>query len=160
MATMNYQLEVWPNNKIPVPNYEPTSDITSKSLSVFLSKMRVGLVDLNVALAAIPGSYVKWGVDFSRSGARQRWFVLPPYDLGCPCSHHDDYYKILKDLAQIDEPITESYDMCDVNDMGYCPSPEFDTTPAPPPNPYQDEGGAAIFGSGVLPPVPPWMLNQ
>lgn len=158
--TINLQLEVIAQGKIVVPGCEPTSALSSLTLSSYLAESGCGsaLVDLQNALDAIPGSYVKYGVNFGKGGYRQSWFVLPPIDTDCPCAEHPDYYDILRSLANEEMPLEEKYDACDMIGMGYCPSPDFDSIPEPPRNPYKEEG---IFpaGAGVLPPVPPWGLS-
>lgn len=156
--TISLQLEVWPNNKVLVPGCEPTSALSSRVLSAYLAKHGCGsaLVDLSVALAAIPGSTVKLGANFNRGRTRQKWFVLPPYKPDCPCSAIPDYYKILKSLADTELPVEESYDKCDINGMGYCPHPEFKLAEPPPVDPYKPEGSFPGEG-GVLPPLPSWM---
>jgi hypothetical protein len=157
MKQIRLQLEILANNKILVPGCEPTSALSSNKLSSWLAESGCGsaLVDLDLALEAIPGSYVKMGLNFSRGNRRQKWFVLPGIDPGCPCSSYDDYYSILKDLAGeevIEKPV---FDSCDTIGMGFCPSPDFDTTLPPPPDPYKEEGSFPA-DAGVLPPIPPW----
>jgi hypothetical protein len=154
---LTYQLEVTPTRKVLVPGCEPTSALSSTKLSSWLAETGCGnaLVDLDAALEEIPGSYVKIGNNFGRGNMRQKWFVLPGIDLNCPCQSYDDYYQILRDLAGEEEENVETFDSCDVVGMGYCPSPDFDQTLPPPPDPYQEEG--EFPGDvGVLPPIPPW----
>jgi hypothetical protein len=152
-----WQLEVMPGNKILVPGYEPTSGLSSKTLGAYLAREGVStpLVDLQTALAAIPGSFVKFGFNFNRGGFRQKWFVLPPLSPSCPCNKYPDYYKILKSLATAELPVEEKFDMCDINGMGYCPHPEFNLAAPVEPDPYQPEGSFPA-GGGVLPPLPAW----
>lgn len=154
------QLEVLANNKILVPGCEPTSSLSSATLSIYLSKHRCGnaLVDLNNALEAIPGSYVKYGANFNRGNRRQKWFVLPPVGVDCPCETYTDWYEILRKLANEELPVEEKYDACDTIGMGYCPSPDFKDIQAPPHDPYREEG-AFPPGVGVLPRVPPWGID-
>jgi hypothetical protein len=155
--TISWQLEVRPGNKVLVPGAEPTSALSSRALSAYLAKHGFGsaLVDLEVALAAIPGSFVKFGSNFNRGAYRQKWFVLPPYTPNCPCLKYDDYYKILKGLANEELPVEESFDKCDINGMGYCPHPDFQLQEPPPTDPYKTEGSFPAEG-GVLPPLPAW----
>lgn len=157
---ITYQLEILGNNKIIIPGCEPSSSITSKTLNAYLALHCCGsaTIDLSVALAVIPGSYIKFGVNYNKRGIRQRWFVLPPITPECPCKSYDDYYKILKDSAVVDYPIEDKYDSCNTLDMGYCPHPDFKLEKAPEQNPYQPEGSFPI-GGGVLPPIPPWMQH-
>lgn len=159
-TTISWQLEVISGNKVLVPGCEPTSALSSTALSSYLAEAGCGnaIVDLQDALDAIPGSYVKLGYNFNRGNMRQKWLVLPPVDTDCPCDQYPDYYNILRELANEELPVEESYDSCDIIGMGYCPSPDFDEIPAPPPDPYQPEGTFPA-GVGVLPPVPPWALG-
>lgn len=153
------QLEVLPNRKILVPGCEPSSALSSRVLASYLAINGCGnaLVDLDIALANIPGSTVKLGSNFNR-GVRQQWFVLPPKDTDCPCADYTDWYDVLRSLADSELPVEESFDQCDVNGMGYCPSPGFEDELPPPYNPYKTEGSFPA-GVGVLPPVPPWGLS-
>lgn len=155
--TISHQLEVIPGNKVLVPGCEPTSALSSTKLSSYLAESGCGnaLVDLEEALAAIPGSYVKFGANFNRGNMRQKWFVLPPIDTDCPCDEYEDYYDILRDLANEELPVEENYDACDVIGQGFCPSPDFEDIEPPPTSPYKSEGEFPA-GVGVLPPVPPW----
>lgn len=158
--SISYQLEILGTNKIIVPGCEPSSTITSKTLNAYLALHCCGsaTVDLAVALSVIPGSYIKFGVNYYKSGVRQRWFVLPPITPQCPCKSHDDYYKILRDAATNDYPIEEKFDSCNIVGMGFCPHPDFKLTEPPEPDPYQTEGSFPISG-GILPPLPPWMQH-
>lgn len=155
--TIAWQLEVLPNQKILVPGCEPTSALSSRTLSAYLARHGCGsaLVDVHVALAAIPGSFLKSGANYNRGGFRQQWFVLPPLKPYCPCEPYPDYYKILRGLASTELPVEESYDKCDINGMGYCPHPDFKLAPRPPVDPYKPEGSFPGQG-GVLPPLPDW----
>lgn len=159
-TTFNHQLEVISGNKVLVPGCEPTSALSSLALSSYLAEAGCGnaIVDLQDALDVIPGSFVKLGANFNRGNMRQKWLVLPPIDVDCPCDQYPDYYQILRDLANDELPIEEKFDACDVIGMGFCPSPDFDQVPAPPPDPYKEEGSFPA-GVGVLPPVPPWALG-
>lgn len=161
IITQQIQLEVSPNNKIIVPGCEPTSSLSSRTLSAYMASgnhCRNALVDLQDALQAIPGSYIKYGANFNK-GVRQRWLVLPSTNYDCPCENRIDYYEILRNLPGAEMPIDEQYDKCDISGMGYCPSPEFDQAVAPTPSPYVSEGSFPL-GGGVLPPIPPWVNNQ
>jgi hypothetical protein len=161
MTAISYslQLEIKGINKILVPGCEPSSSMSSRTLAAYMATgqgCKNALVDLNIALQAIPGSYVKLGNNFNK-GIRQKWFVLPPIELGCPCLSHDDYYNILRNLPGTELPVEEEFDKCDIIGMGYCPSPDFNDVPAPPTSTYNPEGSFPVVG-GVLPPVPPWAL--
>lgn len=156
--SIHLQLEIRADNKIMVPGCEPSSALSSRTLSAYMTRYGCGaaIVDLDVALAAIPGSYVKYGNNFN-IGRSLKWFVLPAIDISCPCNKYPDYYRILKDIATIELPEESSYDSCNVNSMGHCPSPDFRTIPEPPPSPYRPEGYFPS-GAGVLPPAPPWAI--
>ena len=159
--TYAYQLEVRGKNKVLVPGCEPTSALTSRALSAYMAAGKAcknALVDLNLALAAIPGSYVKYGINFNR-GIRQKWYVLPSVSVVCPCESVVNYYDILRKLPGTELPIEETYDKCDIIGMGYCPSPDFVNNDAPAADPYVGEGTFPA-GGGVLGPVPPWALNS
>lgn len=137
--TISHQLEVTPGNKILVPGCEPTSALTSDTLNR-LQDCNAAIVDVYVALNAIPGSYLKFGHNFNRGNTRQKWFVLPPIDPSCPCVKYDDYYAILKEVAEPADEDDTDFSACEVVDQGFCPSPEFALTPAPLDDPYVDEG--------------------
>jgi len=160
MINIHLQLELISANKIVVPGCEPTSALSSTALSSYLAESGCGnaLVELEDALEAIPGSYVKFGANFNRGNMRQTWYVLPAIDTDCPCEEYPDYYEILRSLANEELPLEEDYDACDTIGMGYCPSPDFKDIEAPPRDPYQEEGDFPA-GGGVLPPVPPWGLS-
>jgi hypothetical protein len=158
--TFAHQLDVIAGNRVQVPGCEPTSALSSTALSSYLAESGCGnaLVDLQDALDTIPGSYVKYGSNYNRGGFRQQWLVLPPIDVDCPCAEYDDYYAILRELANDETPEAENYDACDVIGQGFCPSPDFDEILPPPKSPYQEEKTFPA-GAGVLPPVPPWGLS-
>lgn len=157
MIQINHQLEILANNKIQVPGCEPTSALSSNLLSSWLAELGCNnaLVDVNLALAAIPGSYVKIGSNYNVGNRRQKWFVLPPIGTDCPCQSYEDFYEILRGISDTEELAEESLENCGVNDMGYCPSPEFDEFYKPPASTYKQEGTFPA-GVGVLPPIPPW----
>lgn len=159
--TLSLHLEVLAGNKVMVPGCEPTSALTSVKLSSWLQELGCGsaLVDVQEALEAIPGSYLKFGTNFNRGNFRQRWLVLPAKGLGCPCDEVVDYYAILRSLARPPSEVTESYAACDVIGMGYCPSPDFDSIPESEPDPYMPEH-TFPGQAGVLPPIPPWGLTR
>lgn len=159
MATINLQLEIKGQNKVLVPGCEPTSSLSSRTLSAYMAAgegCKNALIDVKLVLEAIPGSYIKYGYNFNK-GVRQKWLVLPPIPLGCPCPTPVDYYDILRNLPGTELPIEEEYDKCDTIGMGYCPSPDFDKAPEPPSSTYHPEGSFPVVG-GLLPPVPPWAL--
>jgi len=139
------KLEVLGNNKLLVPGCEPTSAITSVALMVYQRQegsCKNAVVDLQDALDAIPGSTLEFGTNFS--SPRKRWFVLPPFDPeNCPCPREDDWYGVLRSLAQEEAPVTENFDHCNIIGMGYCPSPDFKTQKSGPYGRAQD-GGAPV----------------
>ncbi len=155
--TISLQLEIMANNKIMIPGCEPTSELSSRVLGAYLAKHGCGnaLVDVQTALVAIPGSYVKMGANFNRGGYRQKWFVLPPLKPYCPCEPYDDYYQILRSLADTELPLETKYDACDINGMGHCPHPDFTFQEPPASDPYKTEGSFPA-GTGILPPLPSW----
>lgn len=160
MATYQHQLEIRGNNKILIPGCEPTSALSSRTLSAYMAAGKIcknALVDLKDALSAIPGSYVKYGINFNK-GSRQKWFVLPPIDPKCPCTPQTDYYEILRSIPGTELPVDSEYDKCDIIGMGYCPSPDFIDHQAPEVNPHMPEGSFPS-GGGVMPPVPPWVID-
>ncbi len=158
--TQQMQLEVRGNEKVLVPGCEPTSSLSSITLSAYMAAgkgCKNALIDLNDALDAIPGSYVKYGANFNK-GVRQKWFILPPIMYDCPCKTYDDYYEILRNIPGSELPIKEEFDKCDMIGMGYCPSPDFKDIDPPPSSTYANEGEFPVVG-GVLPPVPPWAMD-
>lgn len=158
--TYRFLLEIQGNNKVLVPGCEPTSSSSSKTLSAYMAMGKVcqnALVDLNTALEAIPGSTVIFGNNFNK-GIRQRWFALPQIDPTCPCDKYPDYYEMLRQIPGDELPISEEFDKCDLIGMGNCPSPDFNSVPAPEPSPYHEEGTFPVAG-GILPPVPPWAVR-
>jgi hypothetical protein len=153
------KLEVKGNNKVLVPGCEPTSSLSSKTLSAYMAKgqgCKNALVDLKLALAAIPGSKIEYGFNYNKT--RAKWFVLPPIVSGCPCDTYTDYYDILRNLPGSEIPIEEEFDKCDLIGMGYCPSPDFDSVEPPPSSTYHQEGSFPTVG-GILPPIPPWAVD-
>ncbi len=148
------QLEVRPPGLITVPNREAATSSTSNTLGAYLARdsdCRSINVTLASALEAIPGSTVKYGINFNYGGYRQRWFVLPPRQSGCGCEPYPDYYDILSRLKVPDE-VEYDDSMCSVNDIGLSPSPFADDLLSP----YIDEGSLTDF-VGSLPPIQPWL---
>lgn len=156
------QLEVLPGNRIIVPGCEPASYVSSRTLSyAYKNQLKCGSghVDLKVALANIPGSYVKYGLDWGRGRTRTTFFVFPSQTRNCPCNSLVDYYAILKSLATEESVVEKSYDYCAMNDTGFCPSPDFDSIPEPESSPYLSEAEAGQLAGGILPPIPPWQIK-
>ena len=78
-TTVQYQLEIKGINKILIPGCEPTSALSSKTLSAYMAagkSCKNALIDLKTALAAIPGSYVKYGINFVTVVAAVEWHRL------------------------------------------------------------------------------------
>ncbi len=155
---ISLQLEMLPTGKIMIPGCEPSSALSSRKM---MSWMALGgcenvIVDAKKALEKIPGSYIKYGQNSGGYGHRRRWFVLPPIDISCPCVNNPDYYSILREIADDEQPAEESYETCNINGMGFCPSPEFGEPP--PEDPYREEGIYPQPNAGTLPPVPQWSI--
>ena len=157
VINQQYQLEIMANNRILVPGCEPTSAISNVRSSPYNPAKAFcdqAMVDVKHVLAAIPGSTIKYGSNFSKGGSRQRWLVLPPSNYDCP-SQLTDYYKILKTLPYYTAPVEEVNDLCGVFGMGSCPSPEFNQEPCQP-SPYVREDCPPKCPAGpVGPPGPP-----
>jgi hypothetical protein len=156
--SIEIQLSINANNKILVPGCEPASAISSNKLSAMLMLQGCSdgaLVDVNEALIIIPGSYIRIGSNYNPNGSRQKWLIIPRDETGCPCNSAEDYYNILRSIARNDIRETESFNACDLNGMGYCPSPDFNSSVAPPKSPYRTEGTFPA-GVGILPIVPRW----
>tara|TARA_R110000751_G_scaffold60240_2_gene125894 strand:- start:332 stop:802 length:471 start_codon:yes stop_codon:yes gene_type:complete len=142
---ISYKLEILPNNKIMVPGCEPSSAITSDTLARFKRCSNV-FITLENALTSLPGSYVVIGHNWGEGNRRQKWLVLPEIEPGCNdkgpdiCNPYNDFYEILRLNASSDSEVTSSFDACEVNGQGFCPSPNFASTPKPLPDPYVPEG--------------------
>lgn len=155
--TISLQLEVQANNKVFIPGCEPVSSISSKTLASYMAKCDYcenPMVDVDLILEEIPGTYLKLGNNFGRGNMRQKWLVFPSLQVGCPCGSYDNWYERLKELEG-DPVVEEDFEYCNTTGMGYCPSPDFDTVPEPPADPYKEEGEFPP-GQGILPPIPPW----
>ena len=111
---IQHRLEVIAGNKLLVPGCEPTSVLTSPTLSanvgVYCNNTMVDLVD---ALNAVSGSYIIGMLNVGSGnggGVRKQFFVLPsgpPPGYGCECSM-TDWYKILRNLAAPTPPAPAS----------------------------------------------------
>ena len=155
---ISLQLEVHANNKVFVPGCEPISSLSSKTLASYMAKCEYcknPMIDIEVVLDSIPGTYLKLGVNYGRGNMRQKWLVFPALAVGCPCGSYDNWYDKLKELADAPVEVEEEYDHCNTTGMGYCHSPDFDSIPAPESDPYKEEGEFPP-GQGILPPIPPW----
>lgn len=145
------QLEILSNNKVVIPGCEPTSALTSKTLLAYQSQGCTNpLVDVAKILEAIPGSYVKYGDNFSRQGTVQRWLVLPARSENCPCGENVDYYNIIKSLAGPDEENICDDDSCSVVYRDF----ESKCVEEPNRDMYREEG--INYQIGILPPKPDW----
>lgn len=154
---INYQLEVMPGDILYLPGCEPTSAVTSKTLNAMIAQAcPKSTVQLEDALKAIPGSYVKIGTNYNRRGVMQKWLVLPPKDASCPCPTNVDYFAILKSISSDEEPIYD-YSGCDLVN-GQSKYPSFADYTPPPKDPYVQEG--SYMDTGFLPPVPPWTAGD
>lgn len=138
------------NNRITIPNCEPASTLSSKTLSAYLAKSGCNntVVDVNKALEAIPGSFIEYSIN-DRMGMRYKYFVLPGKDATCPCPENVDYYGILKSIAEYEYPAEEVYNPCDLVGLGFNPSPDFEV----PQSTYIQEGHIV---PEYLPPIPQW----
>lgn len=139
---ISLRLQVVGTDKVVVPGCEPTTEVTSTTLSRERAKVCNNvMVDLQDALDAIPSSRVEFGVNWGP--VRQRWFVLPPVPQDCRCT--PDYYKILRDLPSAEEVQEARLDVCATVGQGFCPSGDFRfgppaDAPRPPADPYVPEG--------------------
>jgi len=142
--TLRHQLEVMGTDQILIPGCEPTSAMTSDALNR-AATCNGALISLKDALAAIPGSYTLYSHNFGSGNMRKKWFVLPTIQTECGagkdvCPKYPDYYNTLRTMASTATTTTTSYDHCDIAGTGFCPSPDFASTPKPPVNPYVTEG--------------------
>lgn len=155
-VSLSYQLPVLAGDIILVPGCEPSSELSSFTLTRAMDcgKATVKLADV---LEAIPGSYIWYTVDSSNGSVRKKFVVFPPIQIDCSCQPYPDFYAILKTLANEEAPIVEAFNHCDVIGQGFCPSPGWRNTPAPEPNMYQPEG---YLPSGVANIVTPPMWNS
>lgn len=153
VINLSRKLEVLGNNKVMVPGCEPTSSVTSVTLSRFQQEgglCKNAIVDLAVALENIPGSTIEFGSNFN--APRKRWLVLPPFNVHeCPFPCETDWYGVLQQLASEEVPAEASYDSCNVIGQGFCPSPDFQDIPKPPTTTYFEEG-QVLSALGVVTP--------
>ena len=146
------RLEAIGGRVIMVPGCEPTSAQTSITLSANMKGVcNSSTVGLQAALAAIPGSYLEFGVN--SGGLKQIWFVLPDFPVDC-CDSGLDWYKILRDLPPEPHQVEERYE-CGTLYQGFCPSddfklgrPDHSSGPLPPPL-----SSSSLYG-GDGPPMP------
>lgn len=154
-SPISYQLKlpILASNKVQVPGCEPPSSLSSQTLA---RTACVAVVDLDVALANIPGTFVSYIFNSGHgSGVRQRYLVFPSVDITCPCTGYPDYYKILKELASIVEVEDRSLEDCRTNDPYTC-TPDFSEIKRPDPDPYKTEGESIFGATGILVLPPKW----
>ena len=150
MIVIQNRLEVLGSDRILVPGCEPTSALSSDTLMRF-SSCGGATANLYEALEAIPGSKVEYQMNAGESnGVRKRWFVLPPYDPGCPCQAMFESFAILKELAKKDEEEDRPLEECQLLDQGFCPPKDFNQIPPPPVSPYEEEGSVLGINPAML----------
>jgi hypothetical protein len=112
--TIKNRLRVIRGNKLVIPGCEPISAFTSTTLAANMN-CPASVVDLDVALEAIPGSTI---ISFPNNGGygREVYFVLPsgppqsPNSCDNPCiSTVEDWYQVLKDIASEEVIEEESF---------------------------------------------------
>lgn len=156
---VSFQLQILADDTIIIPGCEPTSALSSATLSysIALNGCEHPKIPVKLVLEKIPGTSVKYGWNFNL-GYNQTWLVFPPYLASCPCPDRPDWYSMLRCIAKdIEEPVVQDK-TCDVIDNDFCnndikpgPSgPQIDPYSKPP------EGASAIGMGGILPPIPPW----
>ena len=137
------KLDVVGPDSVAIPGCEPEASFTSTSLS-WLRNCKSTYVKLSVALAAIPGSTIEWQVNNGQSnGARKKWFVLPPYNVDCPCEAIPDYYAILRSLGGSEDEEPPELN-CGQLDQGWCPAKNYEEEMPLPVKRYVPEG--QVFG--------------
>ena len=159
-VTINFQLQVLPDNSIIVPGCEPSSSLSSATLSysLMLNGCHTPKVPVNLILDRIPGTYVKYGWDFNL-GYNQTWLVFPPYGSSCPCEIKPDLYNMLRCLAKEIPEKEDPKPECAINEREFC-NPDIKAGGGGPTSKdvYTDpaEGPTALGYGGLLPPIPPW----
>ncbi|MEM3097207.1 MAG: hypothetical protein QXU32_00590 [Nitrososphaerales archaeon] len=114
------KLEVLPGNVINVPGCEPTSAMSSVTLSLNM-KCKSSTIPLEMALEAIPGSYIE-----VRHNPMRWFFVLPsgpPTQPGCnSCTTIEDYYQMLRNAAppKPSQKMADGHGQCDSFAVGRC----------------------------------------
>ncbi len=89
--------------RILIPGCEPTSVLSSTTLHKNLKGIcKAAFVHVNDAMEAIPGARIEFISNMERAGG-SRVFVLPPYDINCPCCDANDWYEVLRNLADSGE---------------------------------------------------------
>ena len=111
---IGFKLNILPGDRggrILIPGCEPTSVLSSTTIHKNIRDVCNGaFVYANDAVAAIPGSRIEFVLNMERAGG-SRVFVLPPFDLNCPCCDTNDWYEVLRSLAETpDEDCTPAPD--------------------------------------------------
>lgn len=88
-----------------------------------LGNMGAAIVPLNDVLKAIPGSKVVFLITSGQTSSR-KLLELPPAGVDCPCQTVEDYYKIMRNLANAQavtpDTIDDILDACgDMFDVGW-----------------------------------------
>lgn len=108
VITVKNKLEIKPGNIIQIPGCEPTSDLTSVSLSRNLRcYCKSAIIDAKKAQCLIPGSKIVRVM--MPLGHLSTGFFLelpegPPQNSKCPVDCIPDWYAILRAHATIEEP--------------------------------------------------------
>lgn len=138
--TIANRIEVRGSDQVLIPGCEPTSALTTDTLSRF-NTCCAATVNLDDALAAIPGSRIEWQTNNgSMSGSRKKWLVLPEYEVNCPCTPMFDSYAKLKELAcEQSSESSDEYGACESLDMGFIPAKGWEDEPIPAVSPYKEE---------------------
>lgn len=123
---------------VKIPNCEPSNYEVQNQSGLYNPQKKImccgSLARLTDVMAAIPGATIVTIPNSMIGGVRQL-LVLPPKTDNCPCNSATDWYKIIKDVA-CENPIEEEDRECSIIDFGFCPNPDFENIPAPPPDPY------------------------
>lgn len=123
--TIANKLNVIPPNSILLPGCEPSSTVSSTVLYQEMLKAGVcncAIVDVDLALAAIPGSYIQLLDNFG--GPTHKYFVLPATIQDCPVNSHGDWYAMLRAICRTPtEDEIQTITNCSVNNQGFFHGP-------------------------------------
>ena len=113
-----------PGNKILVPGCEPTSTITSTTLSAEMQEQGLcnsAIAELSDVLEAIPEARVA-RLDNFGFNAGSKILILPPHTISCPCGSEDDWYQIIKNISRpaTEDEVLEIAANCNTLDQGFC----------------------------------------